>query len=878
MRTLYIYALVPVNSPLPEERGINGADLHIVSAPSGVAAVVHTHDAAPYEGPDDDVKRWVLQHSDVVEACWSSAASVLPVSFNVIVRPDEDGGATADDQLQAWLNSAGDELRTRLDELEGSSELRVEISLDPDEFAQDDPSVAQLREEMESRPAGVRRLLEKRLEKLQKQLTDQAADRLYPDYRQRIAQHSSELQEYTSAQHAKGLVRVLSAACLLRADRIEDLGAELSAIQDEAPGTRIRFLGPWPPTPSRPSRCPWAASALRAAAERPARGVVPCLPRVGALSRTGASKGIQHLSRDFSGTLTTPSKCSPEPHAASIRLFIPCNPHRCLGGPMPPHRPPVPIDPTVSKPDTTSQLMPVVRPAADEEAEKPKKDPRRKPREQRRGRAPKKQAFDPSAFEQRADTRHIFRRVIEPVQTATAVLPLVDRLTGTPYANPILAEQTHEADELETINFVLDLGETLFRYGAGAFDVETSIIAVTAAYGMDHTDVDITNQSIIFNWAPEEVPYSRVRVVRSWSGNFRALCELHQMVTDIITGRVTRAQAKKRLRDIRRQPKPYARWVVTVSGALFAGLFASYTGAPPLDAFLGFAATLLVLGITRQLHAWRVPEIFTLAVSGFAATSVALSALWLGADITPSMVVAGGLMILLPSVRIVNAMQDVIHSFPITAAYRLVSTLVSFAGMTAGIMTAVIVADVLGAPEVEIVQGITHLYHPSALAVLVLATGVTAAIVEQAPGVCCCPPAQWPVWDSRRTTRPTLSGWGSGSHPSWGCGHRGARPHHRAAHAGAHPRHRSACHDVHASRPHHLPRDVPDRPRLLIRDDECWASPALHRADHHSGDRRGIALGDVLMRPVTSRMRQTRYVVDRRDQMEELASAAAGSS
>ncbi|WP_258934029.1 threonine/serine exporter family protein [Nesterenkonia pannonica] len=40
----------------------------------------------------------------------------------------------------------------------------------------------------------------------------------------------------------------------------------------------------------------------------------------------------------------------------------------------------------------------------------------------------------------------------------------------------------------------------------------------------------------------------------------------------------------------------------------------------------------------------------------------------------------------------------------------------------------------------------------------------------------------------------------------------------------------------------------------------------------------GIALGDVLMRPVTSRMRQTRYVVDRRDQMEELASAAAGSS
>ncbi len=313
-------------------------------------------------------------------------------------------------------------------------------------------------------------------------------------------------------------------------------------------------------------------------------------------------------------------------------------------------------------------------------------------------------------------------------------MPILDRLTGTPYENPHQVEEPGEADELVTINVVLDLGEALFRYGAGALEVETSIIAVTAAFGMRNTDADITNQSIILNWAPEgKVPYSRVRVVRSWSANFRALSEVHQLVTDIVAGRVTRSEAEQQLQEITQEPKPYPRWMVSLGGAVFAGLFASYTGAPPLDAALGFAATLMVLGLTRQLTAWRVPEIFSLAAGGFLATLVALAALFLGADITPSMVVAGGLMMLLPSVRIVSAIQDAINAFPITAAGRLVSSLVAFSGMTAGIMVAVVLGNHFGVPQVEVAEGITHIYHPAVLTALVFLTAITAAVVQQAP-------------------------------------------------------------------------------------------------------------------------------------------------
>ncbi|MVT25235.1 threonine/serine exporter family protein, partial [Nesterenkonia alkaliphila] len=259
-----------------------------------------------------------------------------------------------------------------------------------------------------------------------------------------------------------------------------------------------------------------------------------------------------------------------------------------------------------------------------------------------------------------------------------------------------------------------------------------SIIAVTAAFGMKNTDVDITNQSISLNWAPEgKIPYSRVRVVRSWSSNFQALSAVHRLVTDITAGRLTRGEAEAQLDEITRQPKPYPRWIVTLCGALFASFFASFLGAPILDALAGFAATILVIWVVRQLTAWRVPEFFTLAAGGFIVSAFAMIAFGLDANITPSMVTAGGLMILLPSVRIVGAIQDAINGFPITAAGRLVSVTIAFAGMTSGIMAAVVGSEMVGIYQTELAQGLTRIYPAPVLILLVFLACCAAAIVEQ---------------------------------------------------------------------------------------------------------------------------------------------------
>lgn len=244
---LYVYAVVAGGDYTPAVTGIDGSALHMVGRDTGPRAVVHRHTRGPFDGPDDSVRRWVLEHSEVIDDAWQNSPALLPVSFNVIVRSDPETEATATQQLEHWLDDSAVMLSRRLEELCDTSELRVELSLDGSLLEEVDAEVGDMRTEMESRPAGVRRLLEKRLEKTEKEIIDRAADRIYPEIRARIAAHCLDIQEHRSTSRESGLTPVIMASCLVRGTEITALGAELTALKKAQPALSIRFLGPWPP-------------------------------------------------------------------------------------------------------------------------------------------------------------------------------------------------------------------------------------------------------------------------------------------------------------------------------------------------------------------------------------------------------------------------------------------------------------------------------------------------------------------------------------------------------------------------------------------------------------------------------------------------------
>jgi uncharacterized membrane protein YjjP (DUF1212 family) len=349
---------------------------------------------------------------------------------------------------------------------------------------------------------------------------------------------------------------------------------------------------------------------------------------------------------------------------------------------------------------------------------------------------PKTEPLTPSQLHQNAAAKRMLRRLVQGENPPTAPLSIVDRLAGSPYANPMIQVSGVDTSARKTMDFALHLAESMFRYGAGALEVETSIIAVTAALGLKNIEVDITNQSVAINYAPkEQTPIALLRVVRSWTNNYAGLAKVHQLVTDIVAGGVGRDEAIRRLDEIIRSPKPFPRWMVTVAFGVFSAVFVGVLGGGPGASAIAFASNLLISLLARQLGRRRVPDFFITAACSFLVTFVALL-LWrfgplVGIQIAPAIVVVGGILLLLPTGRLVSSVQDAINGFPVTAAGRFLYTMLTFGALVAGIAVAFVVGDMTGMETINVTETFPPAYLLWVQVVLVAIAVVAIGITEQ---------------------------------------------------------------------------------------------------------------------------------------------------
>ena len=330
------------------------------------------------------------------------------------------------------------------------------------------------------------------------------------------------------------------------------------------------------------------------------------------------------------------------------------------------------------------------------------------------------------------------RSIIWGDAAPTAPMRVVDRLTATPFHNLRRFGDSSDRQARRTLNFALRLAETMFHYGADALDVENAIIAVCATYGVENLEVDITNQSVTINYVaeitetgkltaeghstegtgqisgprtsqdvlddPNTYSHTVMRVVRSWTDNYAGLANSHQLVTRIIEGTMPLKEAERQLSIINSRPKPYPKWAVWLATVVAAATITMAIGGGAAGALVAAVSSVLVQLVSAKLGVWRIPEFFALAANALIVTLAAMGISALGADLSPPRVIAGGIIMLLPTTRMVSTMQDAINGFPVTAVGRLLSTSLAFLGIIAGIAVGIALSGYLGVPRIDVSQ------------------------------------------------------------------------------------------------------------------------------------------------------------------------------
>lgn len=243
----YIYSIVKTESQ--ENLGDFGIeDKTVYTIPyKDIAAVVHRCQPLPYETKDKALaEEWVLEHSYVIDQATKKFGTVLPFSFDVIVRGD-------DSVVNEWLKQNYVSLARDLEKVTGKAEYTIQIYYSYDDFSAGiictNRELNDLWKRIEREPKGKAYLLRRNLDQRLKELSSIEAGRLSNQFCSMIRPLVEELniEGKRSEKPNKYRDKELLAAytCLVCDENVVRLGEILDEIQKE--GFAVRFTGPWAP-------------------------------------------------------------------------------------------------------------------------------------------------------------------------------------------------------------------------------------------------------------------------------------------------------------------------------------------------------------------------------------------------------------------------------------------------------------------------------------------------------------------------------------------------------------------------------------------------------------------------------------------------------
>ncbi len=239
----YLYCIINSGAELFFDNiGIEDNEVYTIPH-KDIAAVVHSCEAKPYETKDNEkVKEWILAHNYVIDHATKKFGTVLPFSFDAIIRGN-------DDAVKDWLGGSYEKLKGELERVENKAEYSVQIFCDHEKLKEMLMSTDQ-EEKMEKMSKGAAYLLQKRFELKVKDVISAGISKLASEFGSRIREQveESKVEENTLQvpEKYKDKKLIVRLSCLVHEDKVEKLGEVLDEI-NKRDGFAVRFTGPWAP-------------------------------------------------------------------------------------------------------------------------------------------------------------------------------------------------------------------------------------------------------------------------------------------------------------------------------------------------------------------------------------------------------------------------------------------------------------------------------------------------------------------------------------------------------------------------------------------------------------------------------------------------------
>src|SRR3712207_1690723 len=145
-------------------------------------------------------------------------------------------------------------------------------------------------------------------------------------------------------------------------------------------------------------------------------------------------------------------------------------------------------------------------------------------------------------------------------------------------------------DTYKTLDLALRVGEMLLSAGAGAADVTATMLSITHASGLRGVSADVTFTEVSLNYHPsfDDPAIIQVRHVTHREIDYEDLTLVDHLVRDLVTGAITRDEARDRLNRLTSSGHRRPRWAVTAGWGVMGAGVALLLGGGLIVALIAF--------------------------------------------------------------------------------------------------------------------------------------------------------------------------------------------------------------------------------------------------------------------------------------------------
>jgi uncharacterized membrane protein YjjP (DUF1212 family) len=240
-------------------------------------------------------------------------------------------------------------------------------------------------------------------------------------------------------------------------------------------------------------------------------------------------------------------------------------------------------------------------------------------------------------------------------------------------------------------------GEVMLRSGAETARVEETIEHLTRSFGVSDSNNLVTPTGIFVsvNSDTHDLPLTLVRRVRGRSLNLGRIAEINDISRRASRGLLTLDEVEVELHRVESTPDPFPLWLLLLAGAGTASGVTVLLGGSLLDSAITLASGLVVQLLMWLLACFKIPRIFGEFSGAALATAFALFSAWLGLPIHQTLVIAGGIIMLVPGAALLASVQDGIAGDLLSSGARGLETLLKGAAVAGGVGLALRTGSVL---------------------------------------------------------------------------------------------------------------------------------------------------------------------------------------